>query len=380
MNPNKKIIIYGAGKIGKQYYRFFEFMHREYMIYAFCDREYKQIKQVGTVPVYSYQELRNKGLVFVIGVMAQEEIVKCLKDDNQLYYNNLEGWIKDYHIDDVERIKMRVIYHNMFEERDDNEGVLDNLDSGLSVELEKLELDKAVRVYKGICPVCREKTLFISRHYWLRDHYKCLFCRSIPRQRGIMRVLADEMPEWREKIIHESSPGGSTLRIFRQECRKYSYSYWYEEKKPGEILGERVTNQNLENMTFKDEMFDIFITQDVLEHVNRPEKVFSEIARVLKKGGIHIFTTPMYPFEKTKCRIQMLGDTRKMILPPIYHNNPIDSGGSLVTYEWGGYDFLEWIDNTSGMRSKVVEFPNSKENFENGLEGDFLQVIVSRKI
>ena len=41
---------------------------------------------------------------------------------------------------------------------------------------------------------------------------------------------------------------------------------------------------------------------------------------------------------------------------------------------------MKMVDDISGMESRIFEFPNSKENFENGLEGDFLQVVVSKKI
>lgn len=243
-----------------------------------------------------------------------------------------------------------------------------------------MELDRAVRVYGGYCPCCKKKTIFVSYHYWLRDHYKCIFCNSIPRQRAVMKVLEKEVPEWKQMKIHESSPCGSTFHVLKQECKFYSYSFWHETKPLGERLEANVTNQNLEKMSFEDETFDIFITQDVLEHVNYPEKVLAEIGRTLKTGGIHIFTTPMYPFQKTRSRIKMEQGIRKPILPEVYHGNPIGDKGSLVTYDWGGYDFLKMVDDISGMESRIFEFPNSKENFENGLEGDFLQVVVSKKI
>lgn len=353
-----QIVIYGAGNIGRQYYQFFESQHMEHLIYAFCDKSYAQIKKIGNVDVRSYESLSEKDIPFVIGMADVKEVTEVLRKDGRKYYINLADWIEESRIDNKERIKIQLAYRNITDS----------------------ELRKAVRIYEGICPCCKKNTLFISKHYWLRDHYKCLFCGSIPRQRALMRVLEEEAPEWREKSIHESSPGGSTFKVLKKNCKQYTYSYWYESKMPGEILGEHVTNQNLENLTFEDEIFDIFITQDVLEHVNYPEQVFREIARTLKKGGIHIFTTPIYTFRKTVSRIRMEGNVRKNILPPIYHGNPISSEGSLVTYEWGGIDFLQMIDEITGMESKIMEFPNSKENFENGLEGDFLQVIVSKKI
>ena len=60
----------------------------------------------------------------------------------------------------------------------------------------------------GHCPVCKRNTLFISRDDWLRESYKCIFCHSRPRQRALVKVLNETVPDWQHKIIHESSPGG----------------------------------------------------------------------------------------------------------------------------------------------------------------------------
>lgn len=373
-----QIIIYGAGVMGKQYYDFLKAVHMENVIYAYCDKNYEKIKNINGIPVCPYDDLKDQRIPFVISTLMHEEICIQLGNDAQVYYNNIGEWIKDYKEDDSDRIRMWVAYQNKGEGINGNiERRLDNLDKEMYEAIHDIGLDNAVKIYGGICPCCKQKTLFASFDYWLRDHYKCLFCGSIPRQRALIKVLESEMPEWRNMKIHESSPIGS---MFKQQCAGYTYSYWYESEAPGAELQSGGTNQNLENLTFEDETFDIFITQDVLEHINRPEKALTEIARTLKKGGLHIFTTPLYPFKKTRARIKMDGDKRELILPPIYHGNPISEEGSLVTYEWGGFDFLEMIDQVTGMESKIVEFPNSKENFENGLEGEFLQVIVSKKI
>lgn len=339
----EQVIIYGAGVNGKKYYGFLKSLSMENIIYAFCDKNYEQIKNIDKIPVYPYRDLKNKGILFIISVLEQEEICRQLENDGQVYYSSIEAWVRDSPWDG------------------------------------DLNLGRAVRVYGGFCPCCKENTLFLSFDYWLRDHYKCLLCDSIPRQRALMKVLEDEMPGWRDMAIHESAPIGNIFQILKQQCPGYTYSYWYESEPLGMELKSGGTNQNLENLTFEKEMFDIFITQDVLEHIDRPEKALAEITRTLKKGGVHIFTTPLYPFKKTTARIKMNGNQRELILPPIYHGNPISNDGALVTYEWGGCDFLEILDKATGMESKIVEFPNSKENFENGLEGDFLQVIVSRK-
>lgn len=381
-----QIIIYGAGARGKLYYDFFKSLHMEKIIYAYCDENYKQIQSIGEIPVLSYHDLKNRRIPFIISVAELEGICEKLQSDGNLYYVNIESWILSYNETESDRVRMLVMYRateDYYKKRKDKNNLskkLNNLDKKLNDTISDLCLDNVVKIYGGICSCCCKKTVFVAFDYQLRGNYKCIFCGSVPRQRAIMKVLQNEVPEWRNMIIHESSPSGVTFRILKEQCAGYTYSYWHELKPLGIELQFGGVNQNLENLTFEDEKFDVFITQDVLEHVNRPEKVFAEIARTLKKGGLHIFTTPLTPFRKTKARIKMRGDKRELILPPIYHGNPICKEGSLVTYEWGGYDFLEIIDKAAGTESKIVEFPNNKENFENGLEGDFLHVIISKKV
>lgn len=49
----------------------------------------------------------------------------------------------------------------------------------------------------GICPICGP-SYFIREAPWLRDHYVCDRCRSIPRFRALVKVLNDEFPDWRD--------------------------------------------------------------------------------------------------------------------------------------------------------------------------------------
>lgn len=59
-----------------------------------------------------------------------------------------------------------------------------------------------------------------------------------------------------------------------------------------DILKNVDTYFNGVDIPFPDESFDIVIFSEVLEHVEHPEEIISEISRVLKKNGILYLTIP----------------------------------------------------------------------------------------
>jgi len=52
---------------------------------------------------------------------------------------------------------------------------------------------------------------------------------------------------------------------------------------------------NAERLPFKDSIFNIVTSSEVLEHISDAEKAIGEITRVLKKGGRALFSTPSKP-------------------------------------------------------------------------------------
>lgn len=55
---------------------------------------------------------------------------------------------------------------------------------------------------------------------------------------------------------------------------------------------DEIKISNLTKLPFENNSFDIVVSLWVLEHLSEPEKVFSEISRVLKPGGVFMFATP----------------------------------------------------------------------------------------
>jgi len=193
-----------------------------------------------------------------------------------------------------------------------------------------------------------------------------------------MRVIDMYMPDYRSKTVHESSPGGRGVSVkLGRNCLGYSYSHYFPDVPLGSLhrqRGERC--ESLEALTFSDNTFDLFITQDVMEHVLDPAAAFREIARTLKPGGMHILTVPLV----NKCKPSSQRVAREAdgnirhIAEPTYHGNPIDDKGSLVTMDWG-YDIVEFIRNESGLSAHMVTI----NEIEHGIRAEYIEVLVCLK-
>jgi hypothetical protein len=224
----------------------------------------------------------------------------------------------------------------------------------------------------GYCNICMKETRFVARNEWLRDHYFCERCRSIPRQRALVEILNFFRPDWRSLAIHESSP---SMRFFAEQARNYSCSFFYEGVPIGGYSEDGMLCQDLENLTFPDSTFDIFITQDVLEHVFRPDLALQEIMRVLRPDGIHIFTAPKHKhLLKSYPRAKMVAGSIEHLLEPNYHGNPIGDGRSLVTWDYGS-DFDDLLGQWSGYCTSNFIIRNRAH----GIDGEYLDVFVTSK-
>jgi SAM-dependent methyltransferase len=219
------------------------------------------------------------------------------------------------------------------------------------------------------------RTLFVELGPWLRDEYVCVRCRSIPRWRAVIEVIEQELPDWRDRPIFEASPGGGASDKLRREGRRYLASHYFPDAEPGSTR-DGVRCEDLERLTLADDSFDLVVTQDVLEHVLRPEAAFREIDRVLRPGGLHVFTVPIFHGRATEVRAEPDGAGGiRNLAPADYHGNPTDPNGSLVVREWGD-DLLDLIaDAAPGTTTTVSAFHDRSR----GLDGELLDVLVTRR-
>ena len=121
------------------------------------------------------------------------------------------------------------------------------------------------------------------------------------------------------------------------------------------------------DMPFEDNSFDLVVCQAVLEHIENPLKVISEIKRVLKKNGLFYCTVPFlqgyhadpYDFQRfTMIGMRKLLDEYEIIQEGI-------SSGPFSTIAWIVRDLLtigkkkSVIYNFSRVISSLLSFPIS---------------------
>lgn len=91
----QQIIIYGAGKKGKIIYSLFSARGQSALVYGFCDRNYQELKSIEGKKVFSYEELKDKGIPFLVGVGPTfiDEVSRMLEDDKQniIDFDSLAG-------------------------------------------------------------------------------------------------------------------------------------------------------------------------------------------------------------------------------------------------------------------------------------------------
>ncbi|NJM62973.1 MAG: class I SAM-dependent methyltransferase [Oscillatoriales cyanobacterium RU_3_3] len=231
---------------------------------------------------------------------------------------------------------------------------------------------------QGHCVICDSHVTFYSESEWFRDGYFCNNCHSIPRERALMHCIEKFYPNWKQFQVHESSPAdrGASLKL-KNNCKNYIGTHYFPNFPLGQTHSTGWRNEDLENLTFADESFNLTITQDVMEHIFDPAKAFSEIARTLKKGGAHIFTVPIVNKEQpSKINAKKDENGNAIILGyPDYHGNPVDNKGSLVTMYWG-YDICDFILKHSGLSTTIVYI----DNLFLGIRAELIEVLISRKL
>jgi len=82
----------------------------------------------------------------------------------------------------------------------------------------------------------------------------------------------------------------------------------------------------------------------VFEHVANDAKGFTEVRRVLRKGGIFLFTVPMTQAAETVERAIVRNGSIEHLLPPTYHDDRLRGRGQVLVFRDYGLDITQRLE------------------------------------
>lgn len=195
-------------------------------------------------------------------------------------------------------------------------------------------------VFKGNCAICNKNVNFVVDNQWgiTTEGIYCPECKCNMRLRNIYQVVRDNYKD------------GMSVYISEQVTNFYKL---LKENLINDVVGSEyisdlqgVRFEDVTALSFENSAFDMYISNDVFEHVFNYKASFEEAYRVLKVGGKLIFHVPFNFYNENTILRATLDESGNInyLLPPIYHGNPIDNGASLFVNDFG-FDLLRSLED-----------------------------------
>lgn len=217
---------------------------------------------------------------------------------------------------------------------------------------------------EGYCSVCQSRTAFqvntgvmLGVHPSLREGLLCPDCGLVNRNRLLYDAIASTP-------LHDARRGLALEATTPLFVRLHARMPWLEGSEyfgpahaPGEWVSFKevlVQHQSITALGHADASLDLLVHNDVLEHVEDTAAALAECRRVLRAGGVCVFTMPFFPYrEHTLRRGRQLADgSIEHIEPPEYHGDGLRLEG-IYTFFHFGMDFLGMVRAAGFARVEV---------------------------
>lgn len=187
----------------------------------------------------------------------------------------------------------------------------------------------------------------LGRELWLdgygflyREALSCMSSTMNARMRAAIQYMNEFMAVDTNSTIYMTEQVTPLFGLMKERFPNLVGSEFL----PGEPLGsvkDGVRCEDLSQLTYEDESFDLILSFDVLEHVPDYHSALREMARVLKPGGRLLMTAPItLKSYASTVRAQMIEDgTVEHICPPEYHGNPL--GPPSLCFTSFGFDLID---------------------------------------
>ena len=201
------------------------------------------------------------------------------------------------------------------------------------------------------CPICGP-TLLVK----LADAVfcvRCVRCGSSIIHMSIVRVVQRLYPDLSGLTVYEMSSRGPLFNYLHRHASKLVCSEYFDGVAPGEF-SNGIQCQDVQQLTYSDEFFDLCTSTEVFEHVPDDMKGFKEVWRVLRRGGRFIFTVPFADGMETVERVAIVnGEVRHLKLPE-YHGDVIRGNLGVLCFRNYGRDIVERLLTSGFSAARLV--------------------------
>ena len=229
---------------------------------------------------------------------------------------------------------------------------------------------KDSRLFKTSCPLCGSG--FLLRLNRTEMGLRCVRCKASAVHMSIGSALQNLGLELSGVDAFEMSSRGPLVKFLGGSCRSLQVSEFWPNIEPGSSY-EGIQCQNVEQLTFKDEQFNLCTSTEVFEHVADDKRGFAEIHRVLRPMGMLVFSVPLTGSESTLQRTRLVGDHIIHLEEPEYHGDAITGQGQVLAHRNYGVDILSLLLEVGFSRAWIDEAP------VNYFHGIGRQIIVAQK-
>ena len=213
------------------------------------------------------------------------------------------------------------------------------------------------RVWPFYCPVCSHGSVIV-RLDASPIGIRCLRCLATGIHMSIVEVITEVVPDLESKHVYELSSRGALFEYLQKNAGALTYSEYFDDVVCGEYRNG-IQCQNVEKLTYEDCLFDVCTSTEVFEHVSNDIGGFSEVLRVLKPGGIFLFTVPL----NSGCTVERVrkhpiqNGELEYLLPPNYHDDIIRGSSNVLVFRDYGIDIVNRLE-MSGFTKAEILIPN----------------------
>jgi glycosyltransferase involved in cell wall biosynthesis len=230
----------------------------------------------------------------------------------------------------------------------------------------------------GFCCVCGTHTRFLTSFMYStdntpdgrpmpnwREHMQCEHCGLVNRMRAALNVLH----------TYAAPEIGSQIYVTERLTKTYQWlserypmlqgsEYFGPSHQPGSSING-IRHEDVMNLSFAEGSFDRILSFDVLEHVPDPYRAVREFYRVLKPGGVLIFSVPFSSDSAADIIRATLEEDGTIIhhMPAEYHGNPVDPEGGALCFRYFGWEALDNLRSIGFTNVRCLAYWSEEQGY-----------------